>query len=247
MTQLKEGLRPSDLADMIFDNIEIDSFKSKMGEDRDVCVVSFKARERGPARDMMEFIEKGYNFVLDADVSSGEDRNGYYHIFVELNRTPELYNQINELIDGVKRLTAINEWKFRYHKNNRFQPLDENTLRAAIPGTPDAYDMMTENIRVESIKKFFSKTFKNELFVEGNKITITKPFGSRFSFSLIDFGSADDLQVKITETVKIDTKSMAEVMWLTKVLGDFNITKYGDQFVLEDGKKSMIIKMEEQQ
>jgi hypothetical protein len=38
---------------------------------------------------------------------------------------------------------------------------------------------------------------------------------------------------------------MAEVMWLTKVLGDFNITKYGDQFVLEDGKKSMIIKMEE--
>lgn len=246
MTQLQEGLRSDDLMDMIFDSIEIDSFKSKMGEDRDVCVVSFKARERGPAKDMMEFIEKGYNFVLDADVSSGEDRHGLYHVFIELKRTPALYDQINELIDGVKRLTSINEWKFKYHKGNRFQPLDEQTLKSAIPGTPDAYDMMVENIRVESIKRFFSKTFKHELVVEGNKITITKPFGSKFSFDVVDFGQADDLQVKITETVKIDTKSMAEVMWLTKVLGDFNITKYGDQFVLEDGKKSMIIKIGEQ-
>lgn len=247
MKNLQEGLRPDDLVDMIFDNIEIDSFKSKMGEDRDVCVVSFKARERGPAKDMMEFIEKGYNFVLDADVSSGEDRNGLYHVFIELKRTPALYDQINELIDGVKRLTSINEWKFKYHKGNRYQSLDEQTLKSAVPGTPDAYDMMVENIRVESIKRFFSKTFKNEIVIEGNKITITKPFGSKFTFNLVDFGQADDLQVKITETVKIDTKSMAEVMWLTKVLGDFNITKYGDQFVLEDGKKSMIIKMEEQQ
>jgi len=241
MTQLQEGLRPNDLADMVFDSIEIDSFQSKMGEDRDVCVVSFKARERGPAKDMMEFIEKGYAFVLDADVSSGEDKHGLYHIFIELKRTPALYDQINELIDGVKRLTAINEWKFKYHKGNRYQSLDEQALKSAVPGTPDAYDMMVETIRVESIKRFFSKTI-----IEGNKITVIKPFGSRFTFNLVEFGQADDLQVKITETVKIDTKSMAEVMWLTKVLGDFNITKYGDQFVLEDGKKSMIIKMEEQ-
>ena len=41
--------------------------------------------------------------------------------------------------------------------------------------------------------------------------------------------------------MKLDNKSMAEVMWLTKVLGDFNISKYGDEFVLEDGKRTMII------
>jgi uncharacterized membrane protein YheB (UPF0754 family) len=45
----------------------------------------------------------------------------------------------------------------------------------------------------------------------------------------------------ITETMKLDNKSMAEVMWLTKVLGDFNISKYGNEFVLEDGKRTMII------
>lgn len=246
MTQFNEGLRPNDLVDMIFDNFEVDSFKSKMGEDRDVCVVSFRARDRAPAKDMMEFIEKGYNFVLDADVSAGEDKDGLYHIFVELKRTPDVYEHIQELIDGIKRLTSINEWKFKYHKNSRFQTLDEQTLKSLIPSTPDDYDMMVETIRVESIKRFFSKTFKTELIIEGNKITVIKPFGNRFSFNLVEFGKVNDLQVKITETCKIDTKSMAEVMWLTKVLGDFNITKYGDQFVLEDGKKSMIIKMEEQ-
>lgn len=244
MSILEEGLRPNDLVDMIYDSFEIDSFQSKMGEDRDVCVLSFRAKDRAPARDMMEFIEKGYNFVLDSDVSAGEDNQGTYHVFVELNRSPDLYNQIVEIVDGIKRLTNIKEWRFKYHKGNKYQTLDETSLKSTVPGTPDNYDMMVENIRVESIKKFFSKTYKTDIVVEGNKITILKPFGTKLSFDLINFGKSDDVQTNINETVKVDTKSMAEVMWLTKVLGDFDINKFGETFSLGDGKKTMIIKME---
>ena len=244
MTTLAEGLRPNDLVDMVYNSFEIDSFQSKMGEDRDVCVLSFRVKDRAPARDMMEFIEKGYGFVLDSDVSSGEDNEGTYHVFVELNRSPDLYNQIVDIVDGVRRLTDINEWRFKYHKNNKYQTLDEESLRSAVPNSPDTYDMMVENIRVESIKKFFSKTYKNDIVVEGNKITILKPFGTKLSFDLVNFGSSKDIQTNITETVKVDTKSMAEVMWLTKVLGDFDINKFGETFSLGDGKKTMIIKME---
>ena len=49
-----------------------------MGEDRDVCVISFQVTDRAPAKDLMEFIEKGYHFVLDSDVSSGENEKGEY-------------------------------------------------------------------------------------------------------------------------------------------------------------------------
>ena len=92
--QLNEGLRATDLKEMVHDIFEVDSFRSKMGEDQDVCVVSFKVKDRSPAKDLMEFIEKGYEFVLDADVSSGEDNNGEYSVFVEISRTPKLAEHI---------------------------------------------------------------------------------------------------------------------------------------------------------
>jgi len=241
---LREGLRPNDLEDMVHNIFEIDAFQSKMGEDKDVCVLSFRLDDRNAAKDLMEFIEKGYSFVLDSDVSSGEDNNGRYHVFVELPRDRQLPENVKEIADGLKRLTKVDEWKFRFYKSNKSYELSEHNLTSVIPSSAEAYVSMLENIRVESIGKFFSKTFKEELIVEGNKITIKKPFGVSLSFNMLDFGSITEIQKNISETIKIDTKSMAETMWLTKILGDFNITKYGDTFALEDGKKTMMIKME---
>ena len=241
---LREGLRANDLESLVLNTFEIDTFQSKMGEDRDVCVLSFKVKDREPAKDMMEFIEKGYNFVMDADISSGEDRNGMYQIFVEIPRDNSLPKYIKEITDGVKRLTGINEWKFRFYKKVNSVPFNEETLAATIPLTPDAYDQMLENIKVESIQRFFSKTYKDNIVVEGNKITIQKPFGVKISFNMVEFSNKEDIEKSITETVKVDTKSMSEVLWLTKLLGDMNITKYGNNFVLEHGKKAMVIQME---
>jgi hypothetical protein len=235
------GLRAGDLNGLVLDIFEVDNFQSKMGDDRDVCVVSFISKERAPARDMMEFIEKGYSFVLDSDVSSGEDRDGNYHVFVELERNNQLTRNIKELTDGLTKLCGCEEWKFKHYKNNK--PLSLESLDEVITKSPIEYDTMMENIRVESINKFFSKTYKEEIVVEGNSITIKKPFGVDFSFNIESFGNRKDIQTDISETIKVDTKSTAEVLWLTKILGELNITKYGDEFVLENGNKAMKIKI----
>jgi hypothetical protein len=39
----------------------------------------------------------------------------------------------------------------------------------------------------------------------------------------------------------MDSDSMAEVFWLTKVLGDYNITKYGDKFAFENQGQTYFI------
>ena len=116
---LEEGLRKNDLEDMIYPLIEIDTFKSKMGEDQDVCVVTFQAKDRNPAKDFMEFIEKGYPFVLDADVSAGENKDGEYSIFVEIERSSRVADNIMEMIFGVSKLTNISNWDFKYYKNKK--------------------------------------------------------------------------------------------------------------------------------
>lgn len=239
---LFEGLRPMDLQDMISPLFEVDAYKSKMGEDRDVCVISFRVKDRNPARDLMEFIEKGFEFVLDSDVSSGENDIGEYFVFVEIERSPKIIDHIEDLTYGVRKLTGIDDWKFKYYKENDIRPANRDSLREHIPFTSGRYDEVVKKNRVREMKQFFSKTLMDDLSIDGDVLTIEKPFGQSVKFRLVK----EDIKEKVVENLKgiatVDQKSMAEIFWMTKVLGDYNITKIGDKFMLENAGKAIILK-----
>lgn len=138
---LKENLEMGDLARLIHAELHIDEYKSKMGTDADICVISFKVSGKEPSADLVSFIEKGYAFVLDADVSSGEKEGGDYLVFVELERTSELPAQIVEIMKDVMNLTEqkIEDWRVRYYKSSADHDLTEEALANIIPLTPEDY------------------------------------------------------------------------------------------------------------
>ena len=78
------GLRQNDLEFTIDNIFEIDSFKSKMGDDKDIVTLSFAIKGEQPAKDLVNFIETGYTYVLDADKTSGEQSDGKYRVFVQI-------------------------------------------------------------------------------------------------------------------------------------------------------------------
>ena len=139
--QLNENLEGGDLKRLVHDELHIDEFKSKMGDDADVCVVSFKVAGKEPAIDLVSFVEKGYDWVLDADVSSGEKDGGDYLVFVELDRTPQLPEQIYQLIADLVNLTEqdITDWRVLYFKSNKEHDLTVESLSQIIPLTPAKY------------------------------------------------------------------------------------------------------------
>ena len=59
-SNITEGLEANDLKRLVHNELHIDEFKSKMGRDEDVVVISFKVTGREPAEDLVNFIEKGY-------------------------------------------------------------------------------------------------------------------------------------------------------------------------------------------
>jgi hypothetical protein len=240
--QLNEGLRPLDLKEMVNPMFEVDTFRSKMGEDQDVCVVSFKVKDRSPAKDLMEFIEKGYDFVLDADVSSGEDNRGEYSVFVELSRTGQLAEQIKELTYGIRKLTGIENFKFKYHKENSVQEATEENLKSHIPESSESYVRLLTKIKTESIRQFFNRTLMDDLTIDGNVITIRKPFDRQVQLEIVKEDSTESILEGITEPITMDTESMSEIFWLTKVLGDYSINKIGDNFVFNNGSQAMLLK-----
>jgi hypothetical protein len=240
--QLNEGLRPLDLENLISDTFEVDVYRSKMGEDKDVCVLSFVSETRFPARDLMEFIEKGYPFVLDADVSSGENTEGKYHIFVELSRTEKLAENIKELLYGVEKLTGIKDFKFKYHKRSGVYEADRDSLKNMIPDSVEKYNRFLSEVKTESVKQFFNKTLMDDLTLDEDIITIYKPFGNKIQMKWLQ-----DHDHSILEgATDLSTESTAEIFWLTKVLGDYDISKYGDKFLFTNGEKAMLLQRTEQ-
>lgn len=240
--QLNEGLRPLDLREMIHTIFEVDSFKSKMGEDRDVCVVSFKVKDRSPAKDLMEFVEKGYPFVLDADVSSGEDNKGEYSVFVEISRTPKLSEQIKELTYGVKKLTGIDNFQFKYHKESQVHEVTEENLKKHIPPTSREYDGFVNKVKTEDVKRFFTKTLMDDLTLDGNVVTIHKPFNKQIKLEIIKDSPTESILEGLEDAYTVDEAATSEMFWLTKVLGDYSINKVGENFVFNNGNRSMLLK-----
>jgi len=237
---LSEGLRADDLKDMVYPLFELDTFKSKMGEDRDVCVMSFMVKDRNPAKDLMEFIEKGFSFVLDADVSSGENDNGEYNVFVELPRTTRLSEHIKEITYGVRKLTGIEDFTFRYYKHAGIHEVTEQEL-SIVPNNATSYDGLMNKYRTEDVKKFFSKTLMDNFTLDGDIITIHKPFNQSIQLRMISEGDTEAMFEGISDPIELDHTAAAETFWLTKVLGDYNINKVGDSFVFENGQKAMVL------
>lgn len=139
--ELFEGLEQDDLKRLVHSELHIDEFKSKMGDDLNVIVLSFKVETKSPATDLMNFIERGYDWVLDADVSSGELDDGNYLVFVELERTREAPEHIVKLVKDMLNLTgqSLDEWRFKYQKNSKEYQLKEETLEKVVPLNPDDY------------------------------------------------------------------------------------------------------------
>ena len=220
------GLNKGDLRSLVYDIFEIDSFKSKMGDDKNIVVLSFSARTRESAKDLENFLEKGYSFILDADTTSGEQADGTYKVFVEMERNKEVPMQIIEIADGVSKLADLEKMRFRYYKNFKSKDLDEENLSASIPVDKQSYEIAINETQYENYKNFFTKSYAESIDMLGETLILKNTYAGPLRFEVTDFGK----EIALNETINMN--DMAEVIFLTKYIGDYNITKYGDTVVL---------------
>lgn len=240
---LNEGLRANDLKYLVSDTFMIDTYKSKMGEDRDVAVLSFRVKDRLPALDLMEFIERGYGYVLDADISSGEESDGKYSVFVELERNKKLPEHIEEIVSGLKKLTGINEWRYRYHKEWKGKNYDLQSITEDIPLDPDSYDAFLQENKVDTVKEFLDQTMYDDIDMVENTVKLSKPFGVNINFEVRDFDNYKTILSRNNDAVQLDEQAQAETVFLNKVFGDYEIIKLGENFMLRKNDQALLIKL----
>jgi hypothetical protein len=141
---LLEGLGYKDLEGILKPTIHVDEFSSKMGDDDDIIVLSFFTRDKAAAKDLMNWFEKGYDFVLDADQSPGEIKPNRYLVYVEMRRRRAAPDQIQELLGDLGTLTEFDpeDWTMVYKEKSH--PWSPEEFARLVPLSPREYRERTE-------------------------------------------------------------------------------------------------------
>jgi len=239
--KLNEGLRSGDLVRYVSDLFTIDQYKSKMGEDKDIMVLSFKVKEKHPATDLMEFIERGYDFILDADMSAGEEHDGQYQVFVEIERTPKMKEQLEELLGGVAQLCDCKTWRFRYQKELNSVEYSPESLNEHVPLTPDAYESRMLEIKENDLLDFFDQGSVELQLTENNILTFRRTFGGDIVTKFIAIGPYEAVAKTLPGALRLDESSQSEVIFLAKYLGKYDIDKIGDKFLIRNRDQAIVL------
>lgn len=236
----EDSLQAGDLKNLVKHIFEVDNYASKMGDDKDVVVLSFTVEHRAPAEDLVNFIEKGYQFVLDADMTPGELSDGKYRVFVEMQRTPKIADNIVDMLYGVGKLAGIDKFKFRYHKSFNSHEAVLETLGTVIPSDPNTYEQAINENKLLSYDTFFNKSMLDSVRVSDDDILeVKKIYADPLKFRVLAQGKRDSVIESLED--KINVNEWAEVIFLSKYFGDYNITKFGNKLVFENDGQAIVL------
>jgi hypothetical protein len=142
---LCEALEYKDMEGQIKPTLHVDEFASKMGDDDDIIVASFFVRSQQAARDLMNWFEKGYDWVMDADVSPGEISPGRYLVYIEMRRRTSAGARLAEAIQDLETLTELRSDDWVMHYQDQTIPFTKESFDRLVPLSPKEYRARRES------------------------------------------------------------------------------------------------------
>lgn len=228
-----------EMQNYISEKISIDSFAAKLGKDEDVSVLKFQSNNKTVAEDLVNYIETGCNFILDADMSPAKNEQGLYNIFVEIERNEDLPKKIIEVIRDIEQVSGMLPWQFSFYKNENFYQLTDDNLNTIVPTSPSQYTLLTDDTIEEDIKQFFESASIVTKRVKGKKLILKKAFTSHEM--IIESFNRD-----VKGTYKIDRESSEQASYLSHWLGStYSVVKVDDLFKITNGTKSIVARLKE--
>ena len=151
-TILNESLDYHDLEGQMLPVVSVDEYAAHMGKDSEIVTLAFTIKSEAAGNDLVDWFERGYDWVLDAQVSEGEVKPGQYLVFVEMNRRTSVPKRIVELLDDLETLTAlpVKDWTIIVDEEE-YSP-EEDVLKQVMTISPHDY-RETEEVEEEEINE----------------------------------------------------------------------------------------------
>lgn len=99
--------------------VEIGMYNPKSGTDKDIVVVNFFTKEEESLNNIQTFIEyMALNTYVGVSSSSYMDEDGFYTVFVELEKNEHTFEDILVLVKQFTNLTLFEEWEIHIYKKH---------------------------------------------------------------------------------------------------------------------------------
>jgi len=136
---INEGLDYLDMVDQIEPTVSVDEYSAKMGKDSDIVTLAFTVKSEAAGNDLVDWFERGYDWVLDASLSEGELSPGKYLVFVEMKRRTKVPERIVELIEDLETLTDLKVTEWTINIDEEEYDADKDLLKQKITISPHEY------------------------------------------------------------------------------------------------------------
>lgn len=234
---LSEGLHENDLDGVIIPVISIDEYHGKI--DDSSIVISFFLTDPNAALDLSSFIESGPFEILDSDVSKAINEDGYYQVFIEMERTDDFFNELKEILMSVNDLSHDLEWSFMTPRTKGEDiPFDEDQLKQYLfykPAEPTAEpeDEKTESM-TEAVMDFLSNSNAHNVKIIDDSIIFENQYLSSYN-KFVTFSDSSlinhilNLSAKKSNVTPSITENMKK---LSSILGNEWLIESAGQFIL---------------
>jgi len=241
------SLKNGDLKGTVLDEISIDEFEPKAGEEKDVVVVAFYLLDQPPAEDLNTFIQRGFVETLDVEVSPSTDEEGRYVVFVEMSRDNMFMDRLFALLKDVENLTGKTNWRARtYYSAGKTFSIKDPELSSYLILDPTAYipkdEFKMDEIK-ESINSFFTNSYASSLTMQGNEITISDNRRTIVA-EFVDAGDYDTVIGRnfLAESAFRLTQLPYEAQVLESILGNCQVLPIGEFLCVNKDEQVVLLK-----
>ena len=136
---LNEGLDYMDMEHQIDPVVSVDEYAAKMGKDSDIVTLAFTVNSEAAGNDLVDWFERGYDWILDASISEGELSPGKYLVFVEMKRRTKVPERIIELLEDLEALTGMDLKEWVVNIDEQDYPAEAEVIKDLITISPHEY------------------------------------------------------------------------------------------------------------
>jgi hypothetical protein len=133
-----------DLEGQLLPRISVDEYSAKMGKDSEIVTLAFTVKSEAAGNDLVDWLERGYDYVLDASLSEGEISPGKHLVFVEMNRRTTVPERIIQILDDLETLTGMSAKDYTVEIDDEDYDADEGILKQKIILSPKEYRVEEE-------------------------------------------------------------------------------------------------------
>jgi hypothetical protein len=134
-----------DFKGFVMPEITVDEYAAKIGKDSDIVTLAFLVKSKNAGDDLANWLETGYDYILDASVSDGELSPGHWLVFAEMDRRLAVPERIVEIIEDMVTLTnlPVEDWTITI--DDKKYKADPSLIKGAMILSPHEYREQKES------------------------------------------------------------------------------------------------------